>query len=336
MDDRGVTRVYFIDWLRILAVLLLLPFHTLRVFDEADPFYVKASPVSVWVGEVLRSNSGYTGSYWHYLVSGDFMRMNIQDGGDYFGGFGIGQLWFIMFLLFISLIAMPPIVWGARGRGVGRMQASCRRLAHPAWWLLAIVILFVGGLAPDIPGGPFVFYLFVFVLGFIAVCDPKFMESAERYRIPALAVGVGLTLFWVLSTNYRESFPDPSWQLAGLEFGGTIATWLMLMGMLGFGKRYLERTSRAQKYLAESSYPVYILHQTVIVIIGFYLVRLAAPRPVLWVLLLVAAVAGTFALYEIVRRVGPLRFLFGMRQRRRAPRAVEPTPSRIETKQVDV
>ena len=28
MDERGVSRVYYVDWLRILAVLLLFPFHT--------------------------------------------------------------------------------------------------------------------------------------------------------------------------------------------------------------------------------------------------------------------------------------------------------------------
>ena len=107
-------------------------------------------PPQTWYGG--RFNSGYTSSYWHYLVSGDFMRWNVQDGGDYFGGFGIGQLWFIMFLLFISLIVIPLVLWGARGRGVGRMQAFSRRMARPVWWLLAIVILFVGGAAPEIPG----------------------------------------------------------------------------------------------------------------------------------------------------------------------------------------
>jgi glucan biosynthesis protein C len=373
MDDTGVRRVYFIDWLRILAVLLLLPFHTLRVFDEADPFYVKALPVSFWVGRALkfisvwhmpllfllagcstyyalhkrsggqyswervkrllvpfvfgffilippqtwyggRFNSGYTGSYWHYLVSGDFLHWNVQNGGDYFGGFGIGHLWFILFLFLISLVALPLLLWAARGGGVRRMQAFCRRLAHPAGWLLAIIILFVGGLAPDIPGGPIVFYLFLFVLGFIA----------------ALVAGVGLTVFWAVGTSFRESFSDTSWQRLGLEFGGTVAMWLMLMGILGFGKRYLNRTSRTQKYLAEASYPVYILHQTVIVIIGFYVIQLAAPRPVLWVILLLAAVLGTFALYEIVRRVGVLRFLFGMRPRRKAPGAIGPAPTAVE------
>ena len=395
MDDPGVRRVYFIDWLRILAVLLLFPFHTLRVFDAGDPFYAKASTVSEAVGRVLgfiniwhmpllfflagcstyfalrkrsggqyawervkrllvpfvfgililippqtwyggRFNSGYTGSYWHYLASGDFLRYNVQDGGDYFGGIGFGHLWFILFLLLISLVAIPLVLWGARGRGVRRMQAFSRRLGRPAWWLLPILILLVGGAAPEIPGGNLVFFLFIFLLGFIAVCDPKFMESAERYRWPALVGGVALTLFWVLTPDFRYSFPDWSFQRAGLDILGKAATWLVIMGALGLGKRYLDRTSRTQRYLAESSYPVYILHQTVIVIIAFYVIRLATPEPVQWLALFVAAVAGTFALYEILRRLGVLRFLFGMRPRKKALRAVEPGKAAAETKPVDV
>jgi hypothetical protein len=60
------------------------------------------------------------------------------------------------------------------------------------------------------------------------------------------------------------------------------------------------------------------------VIVGFYVVQMAAPEPVQWLALFVAAVAGTFALYEIVRRIGPLRFLFGMRPRKKAPGAIAP------------
>jgi len=92
---------------------------------------------------------------------------------------------------------------------------------------------------------------------------------------------------------------------------------------MGLGKQYLDRASRTQKYLAEGSYPVYILHQTVIIIVAFYVVQIAAPRPVQWILLLIGAVLGTYALYEIVRRIGVLRFLLGMRPRKRASRAAE-------------
>jgi peptidoglycan/LPS O-acetylase OafA/YrhL len=380
MSDSYGSRVYFVDWLRILAVLLLFPFHTLRVFNAGEAFYVKSPALSEAVTDVLsfisvwhmpllfflagcstyfalrrrgggqyswervkrllvplvfgililippqtwfggRFNSGYTGSYWHYLVSGDFLRWNIQDGGDYFGGFGTGQLWFIMFLLIISLIAIPLVVWGARGRGVKRMQAVSRRLSNPVWWLVPIIVLFLGEAAPEIPGGPFVYYLFIFLFGFIAVCDPRFMESAQRYRIPSLVAGLALALFWVLSAGFRDSFPDPSLQRAGLAILGTAGVWLTLMGTLGFGRRYLDRTSRAQRYLAEGSYPVYILHQTVIVIVAFYVVTVPTAGVVQWLLLLICAVGGTFALYEIVRRFGVLRFLFGMKPRRAALRS---------------
>lgn len=374
MDDPGVRRVYFIDWLRSLAVLLLLPFHTLVVFDAGDAFYVKASTLSEVAGGVIgfiavwhmpllfflagcstcfalrkrsgsqyawervkrllvpfvfgililvppqtwyggRFNSGYADSYWHYLASGDFLRWNIQGGHDYYGGFGTAHLWFIMFLLVMSLVALPVVLWGARGGGVQRMKAFSRRMARPVWWMLPIVVLFAGEAAPDIPGGPFVLYLFLFLLGFVAASDPTFMESAQRYRVLSLTVGVALTLFTVLTPDLRDSLPDPSFQLAGLAFLKVAAIWLVIVGLLGFGKRYLDQPSRAQKYLAESSYAIYILHQTVIVILAFYLVRMATPASVQWVVLFVAAVGGTFALYEIVRRVGVFRFLFGMRPR---------------------
>ncbi len=381
MDQRAVSRVYYIDWLRILAVLLLFPFHTLRVFNN-EPFYVKASTLSsvadwvigfigVWHMPLLfflagcstyfalrkrtagryawervkrllvplifgifvlippqtwygaRFNSGYTDSYWHYLSSGDFLEWNIQDGGDYYGGFGIGQLWFILWLLLISLILLPLVVWAVRGSASGWVERLSRRLSHPAWWLAPVVFLFVGEAAPEQVGKPSVLYAFVFLLGVLVVSDSKFPDAAERFRFPAFLGGIALTVFWVVSGDFRNSLPDPSWGRAGLAFLGSAALWLMIIGAVGMGKRYMNRTSATEKYLAEASYPVYIIHQTMIVILAFYVVDFASPEPAQWIVLLILAVAATFALYEIVRRVNVLRFLLGMRLRRRAPEPVE-------------
>jgi glucan biosynthesis protein C len=375
MDDRAVSRVHFVDWLRILAVLLLFPFHTLRVFNTEE-FYVKASTLATAVDKVLsfigvwhmqllfflagastyfalqkrrasqyagervtrllipfifgtfilippqtwygaRFHAGYPGSYWEYLSTGDFLRWN--DGDDYFGGFGTGHLWFIMWLVIFSLVALPLVVWAARGRAAGKAQAFNRFLSRPWWWLVPVIILFVGDAAPALFGKGIVYYFLIFLLGFAAFCGPRFAESAERYRIPALVGGVALTFFWVFTGGLRNSQPDPSPQLAGLVILGCAATWLMIVGAVGFGKRYLDRTSRAERYLAEGSYPVYILHQTVIVILAFYIVDLAMPVPAQWAVLIALSVLGTFALYEVVRRVNVFRFLFGMRRRRAAP-----------------
>jgi glucan biosynthesis protein C len=376
MEERTTARIYYIDWLRILAVLLLFPFHTLRVFNN-EAFYVKASalsgtadwvisfiglwhmpllfflagcstylalrkrsagqyawervarllvplafgifilvPPQTWFGG--RFNSGYAASYGHYLVSGDFLHWNIQDAGDYFGGFGIGQLWFILWLLLISVVLLPLVWWMARGKVAPRVQTLSRWLSHPAGWLAPIILLFLADAAPQQVGKPTVLYALVFMLGFLVVCQPKFAESAEFYRVPAFLGGVVLTVFWVVTGDFRDSLPDPSWGRAGLSLLGAAALWLMIMGAMGLGKRYLDRTSRVQRYLAEGSYPVYVIHQTMIVVLGFYLVDFAIPTAAQWVLLLILAVASTFALYEIARRVGVLRFLLGMRRRKRA------------------
>jgi glucan biosynthesis protein C len=86
-----------------------------------------------------------------------------------------------------------------------------------------------------------------------------------------------------------------------------IGVWTMLIGMLGAGRCYLDRPSRSLSYLAEASYPVYILHQTAIVVLA------AIGGAAQWVVILVASVVASFAIYEVVRRVGVLRYLFGMR-----------------------
>lgn len=44
--EKKPVRLYYVDWIRILAVLLLIPFHTARIFDEWEPFYAKNDQVS--------------------------------------------------------------------------------------------------------------------------------------------------------------------------------------------------------------------------------------------------------------------------------------------------
>ena len=375
--ERSFARQHYIDWLRVLAVLLLFPFHTLRVYN-LELWYVKAAHlstavtylldfISAWhmqllfllagastcfalrkrgnrqyVGERLlrlgipfvfgvlvlvppqcyygaRSNAGYTGSYWDYVSSGDFFRFSSEAHSDYYGYFGFGQLWFIILLLVLSLIALPLFAWGRGGRGGAFLQGFSRRLARPVWWLLPAFLVFVGDALPDPTGEGIWYYLVFFVLGYLVVRDEAFMESAERFRLPALALGFALCVWWSLSQNFRDSLPDPSPQLAAIVYLGMMGTWLMMVGLLGYGKRHLDRPSPALAYLAEGSYPVYVLHQTVIVVLAFYIVGWAVWEPLQWLALLALSVLGTFALYEGVRRWSVTRFLFGMRPQRRRP-----------------
>ncbi len=383
-------RLHYIDWLRVLAVLLLFPFHTTRLFNAGEPFYAKAPELSTATGRVLsfidgwhmpllfflagastylalgrrsrrqyaterirrllvpflfgvlilippqtwyggRVNSGYQESYLHYLASGDFLEWNIKDGGDYYGGFGIGHLWFIIVLFVIALALLPLLVRDHHRPGA--LARLGRWLSHPAGWLLAGLIIFLAEGLPAAAGKNVFYYLVFFLFGYLAMRTPRFMEVAERFRWAAITAGVGVGIWWTASWQLRDSLADPSLGLTAVNLAGMTGRWLVIVGLLGLGRRYLDRPSPALAYLAEGSYPVYILHQTAIVIIGFYVIRLDAAWPVQWVVLLAAGVAATFAAYEGVRRVPWLRTLFGMRPARasarpavRRPRPISPAP----------
>uniref|UniRef100_UPI002729B53A hypothetical protein n=1 Tax=Sulfitobacter sp. TaxID=1903071 RepID=UPI002729B53A len=81
-----------------------------------------------------------------------------------------------------------------------------------------------------------------------------------------------------------------------------------------YGKQFLNFSNRFLRYSGEASYPVYILHQTVIVAIGFYVVQLSTNILVKYLAILFSAILITFVLYDLlVKRTNLTRSLFGMR-----------------------
>jgi peptidoglycan/LPS O-acetylase OafA/YrhL len=102
-------------------------------------------------------------------------------------------------------------------------------------------------------------------------------------------------------------------------FIATLFTWVWLLAFVGYGYRHLSFSNPLLRWARDASYPVYILHQTVIVAIGYYVVQAPwSPWTKYWTVL-AATMATCWALYQfIVRRFGATRLIFGMRPRRLA------------------
>jgi peptidoglycan/LPS O-acetylase OafA/YrhL len=118
---------------------------------------------------------------------------------------------------------------------------------------------------------------------------------------------------------YWETYGWPDWMSQGLidlatTYAEGFAPWFFLIAILGYGRRLLNRSGRVLSYLSEASYPYYILHQTLIVAIAFFVVRWDTSLGVKYVAILIGAGAATAVLYElIVKRTRITRALFGMR-----------------------
>ena len=85
------------------------------------------------------------------------------------------------------------------------------------------------------------------------------------------------------------------------------------------------RWHRAVRYANEAVLPFYLLHEPVIVAVGWLIVRWHAPIPGKYAALVILSFAATFALYEtLVRRFRATRLLFGMKPRTKPGDAKDP------------
>lgn len=364
-------RIYYIDWLRVIAVLLLILFHTARIFDIWDPFYAKNATTSAflsytvvtflnqwqipllfllagsstWYALEFRSgrqylrerftrlllpfifgilvivppqaylarfqNPGYSGNYFAFLEDYFHIRGDLT---GYTGLFTPGHLWFILFLFVFALTALPLLFYLRSAGGRKRISGLAAFTEKPGGLLWYILPLLVAGALPDIGGkNPFV-YITLFVYGFLLVADGRFQTALDRYRWPALILGL-LTLAGLIGLEL-VNLPTPkySWGDILSFLLRTSDTWFWLIALLGFGQRMLNFSNRLLRYAAEGSYPFYILHQTVIVIIGHFVVKWGTVIAVKYTVIAAASLMGTVLAYDLlVRRTNLTRFLFGMK-----------------------
>jgi uncharacterized protein (DUF2147 family) len=130
----------------------------------------------------------------------------------------------------------------------------------------------------------------------------------ERRRMLVLAAATMLVLLLAL----LGVVTSPAVPLAG----SAVAAWCAVAALLGFARTWRLPDGPWLAYLAESSLPVYVLHQGAIVGIGYWLVQLPLGIAAKFALLVTGSLAATLAVYHVVvRPLPPLRFAFGMRPR---------------------
>jgi len=249
-------------------------------------------------------------------------------GPEVFGRLGY-HLWFVGFLFTFSLLALPLCIWlsGDSGR---RFVASLARLATLKGGLLPFVIppvLVRFVLQRSAPSGDygladFVFYLLFFIYGYILISDERFMRAVRRDRLLHLILAVPSTLFIF---SIAAGVPVYDWMgtrgTAGFYVTWTLHTingWCWTMLVMHVGMRYLNCTNKWLRYGREASYPFFWVHQPVIIFIAFYVVRWEVSLLIKLLVVVIGSFASSLGLYELpVRRIDPVRALFGMNPRTR-------------------
>ena len=262
----------------------------------------------------------------HGEFSGNFLQFipHYFDGFYAFGGnfawMGV-HLWYLMLLSFFSVILLPLFMSRA-GTGTSLAQSIAAKLGKP--WVLsllwvpvavmALLSMAVGlGITEQMGSWDILSYAMFFILGYILFASTG-LQNAIRKQGGwfLLAAVVFSALHLVLKFSVRPSFyEDIDIRL--------FATWGWIIGLFWLGGRFLNFTNRFLTHVNEMVLPFYVLHQTVIVVVAYFVVQTGLAIPLKYSITVVISLAVIVALYElIVRRVGVLRFLFGMRKKKAA------------------
>jgi hypothetical protein len=158
-----------------------------------------------------------------------------------------------------------------------------------------------------------------FALGYILFADQRF-TSAIRRDWPILLI-VPTTIILVLLGMYLADFPVMEWywtpgipQFNLIQFFISFIAVCYSLTMLFVGMRFLNFSNRWLRFGQEAALPFFVLHQPVIIVIAFFVVQWNADILVKLPVVVLSSFAVTIGLYElIVRRINPLRLLFGMK-----------------------
>ena len=272
---------------------------------------------------------GYAGSY------ADFMRLYVR---GYHGFCKDGclilptwnHLWFVAYLwIYTVVLALVVLALGARFDRIavrlGRALTGWRLIVLPAAALAVARLLMLErfptthALVDD--WYMHAHYLIVFLLGALLARVPGVWGGVEALRWTGLALaltGWALILVWYAVPEAAVTGTRWTWLVYPMRAVYALMTWSAIVAACGFARRHLDRDGPARRYLTQAVFPVYILHQTLIVVLAHAMKPLRRSPGVEALMLIVLVTVLSFALFEIVRRVSPLRPLFGLGPRPRA------------------
>lgn len=346
-----VIRRFDIDWIRVIAIALLVLYHTAIGFQpwgmmiafitnatSWESLWIPMSMLNVWRIPLLFFVSGM-GVYfaiqnrnWKQLLAERARRILVP---YVFGIFcivplhiylwgwhykmkigyepGPGHLWFLG-NIFCYVLILSPLFFILKKNKTGKfVQAVQKIFSTPLAWLI-VTMAFIG---EALLVRPFPYELYAmtwhgFFLGLLAFF----------FGFCFVVSGNG---FWSMLLKWRWFYLFAAvalFMLRWLLFKMNAPVYLLvtesqswIFSVLAFGHRYLNRPSRVLTYVSQAAYPVYILHMIFLYLGSMFILPLELAVSLKFTLVLIFTLSSCLAVYELmVRRIKLMRLLFGLRR----------------------
>lgn len=257
-------------------------------------------PMMTYVAEVFFN--GYKGTYFQQY--GLFFTKETDLTG-YRGGFTPAHLWFLLYLFLVSLTAILIFL-------LQKKYLPEWKVDHLPYFCMILLFVpeWVGQYILNIGGKSLGQFFILFLFGYYIFSEESILKKLQRYRFASLflfAMSGGLYIYLYCLENIRNIGMDGLYIFYG---------WTGIIALIGVGRSKLNFHSRLSGYLTRASFPVYILHMPILVVAGFFVLRLPIGVAGQFLLIVLISFVATFLIYEVVKRIPVLRFFLGIAERR--------------------
>ena len=259
----------------ISGLVLLVPFQTLFARKYFD---------------------GYSGT----LVENIFYFFtHFTDLSGYDGAFTPGQLWFILFLFIISLVGLLAAKLVPYGK-VQKLVSKSNIAAILAVFALVWAGYYIGNFGGFSLGKNLVLYL----LGFYVLSNKEVLGVLEKYWALLFSLFC-VSLFALVFLYYNYAYYGD-----GLV---NFVAWVGSCALIATGLKFFNYNSKVLNYLNQASFPIYILHQSILVAVGYYVLRYLNGLFLQVVTIMGVSFLLTIGLYEILKRIPFVKTLVGIK-----------------------
>ncbi len=258
----------------VYGMILLIPFQTLY----ARKFFFKY-------------DRGISENFKYFFT-------HVSDLSGYDGMFTFGHLWFLLYLFVIAFISLLVI----KKMPFEKVQSKINKV-NIFEMILLFVPIFVSYHIGNFSGQSVGKYLLLYFIGYYLFSDENIDKIINKK-------GLVLSLFAVSQiTLVVLYFKLGCYDDLLVSFAG----WLGVLSCIIVGKLFLNRENKITNYFKKSSFPIYILHQTILVIVAYYTLIMINNI----VLQMFAIIFGSFIItilfYEIISKIPILKKVIGVR-----------------------
>ncbi|MYM34628.1 acyltransferase family protein [Duganella sp. FT94W] len=315
----GIATAFMLKKMRVGALLrqrswrLLVPL-IFGMFVIVPPqSYFEIAEKIAYQGSYAEFMQRYIAAYHGFCRNGDCLALPTWN-----------HLWFVAYLWVYTMIG-GLIAWllGARldaiGAALGRLLSGWRLIALP----VAVLAAARYALVDHFPSTHALFgdwynhaqYFFVFALGALLAMQADFWARVESLRWTSLGLWLCswalIVIYWSIPDALASTTEVLQWKPI-MRAVYCVCQWTAILTVCGFGRRHLNFDSAKRRYLTEAVFPVYILHQTLIVSMAHWLKPVKLAPTIEGVFLVVLTFGISFGVFEVVRRIAVLRPLFGL------------------------